>query len=263
MINHFQTVSLLFLRNLIRVYGLFLSRSFCLQNFHAQRNLLLLLVEINNFRSDVLTNLEYVCRFLHMLSGNLGYMQQSVNTRLQFYESTEISHTCNGSLYNISHCVFLSSVQPWILLREFHGQSDLVTVDVFDQNFYVIANFEDFLRIFHTSPGHLRNMKQSVCAAQIDKCAEIGYVLDNTLYCVSHSDACKQLFLHFLLLFYNQLFSVADDSSSSRIELSDHKFDFLICIFGKIFLVYIRYQACRNKDSCLVNHNAQSAVQYL
>ena len=44
-----------------------------------------------------------------------------------------------------------------------------------------------------------------------------------------------------------------------RIELCDYELNLLSCILLQILLVSIRYQACRDEDSCLVNDYAQSA----
>ena len=43
-------------------------------------------------------------------------------------------------------------------------------------------------------------MKQSVSSAQIDECAEIGNILNSSLYNIANCDACEQFFLQFLLL---------------------------------------------------------------
>ena len=70
-------------------------------------------------------------------------------------------------------------------------------------------------------------MKQSVCAAQVDECAEIGDILDHALNGLAYLDALEELLLHRCLLRYEKLLAVADDASSSRIELGDHELDLL------------------------------------
>ena len=110
--------------------------------------------------------------------------------------------------------------------------------------------------MLNTSPGHLRNMKQTVCSAKVYKCTEIGNVLNGSFYNVSLVDALEQLFLHLSFLSYEKLSSVTDNSSSLRIELCDYELNLLSCILFKILLVSIRYQAGRNKDSGLIHNNA-------
>ena len=96
----------------------------------------------------------------------------------------------------------------------------------------MVTGLEYLLRILNTAPGHLGNMKQAVSAAQVYECTEIGNVLNSTLYGVTCMDALEELFLKLSLLSNHKLLSVADDSSSSRIELCDNEFDLFISIFG-------------------------------
>ena len=110
--------------------------------------------------------------------------------------------------------------------------------------------------MLNTSPGHLRNMKQTVCSAKVYKCTEIGNVLNGSFYNVSLVDALEQLFLHLSFLSYEKLSSVTDNSSSLRVELCDYEFNLLICIFCKILLIGVGYKACRDKDSGLIHNNA-------
>ena len=75
-------------------------------------------------------------------------------------------------------------------------------------------------------------MKQAVSAAQVYECTEIGNVLNSTLYGIASVDTLEELFLHLSLLSNHKLLSVADDSSSLRVELSDNEVDILTCVLG-------------------------------
>ena len=63
-----------------------------------------------------------------------------------------------------------------------------------------LAYLEYFLRILNMSPGHLRDMKQTICTAQVDECTEIGNILYNTFYRITNMDSLEQLFLHLSFL---------------------------------------------------------------
>ena len=190
-------------------------------------------------------------------------MQQGIHTRLQLYKGAKISHTCYLTGNDIACSEFLSGIQPWILVREFQAQSNLFTLDILNKDFQFFTNFKYFLRIFYMTPGHLRNMKQTVCSAQINECTEISHILHNTLNHIADCNAFKQRFLQFRFSGYQKLFAVTDNSSSSRIELGNYKLDFLARIFFQIFLIRIRNQAGRNKYTSLINHNAQTAAENL
>ena len=94
-----------------------------------------------------------------MLSGDLGYVKQSVYARLKLNECTEVSHTSYLTCNYVAYCVLLSSVSPRICLRELHGKGNLLTVDVFDESCYLIANLEDLLRVLDSAPGHLGDVE--------------------------------------------------------------------------------------------------------
>ena len=64
----------------------------------------------------------------------------------------------------------------------------------------------------------------------------------------------KQLLVAKKLEQQKELFAVTDDASSSRVELGNNEFNFLICIFRQIFFIYIRYKAGRNEYSGLLNN---------
>ena len=103
-----------------------------------------------------------------MFSGDLGYMQKSIYTWFQFNECAEVCHTCDCSFYYVSYSIFFICIQPRVLIFELQAQCDLISVDIFDQNFDRLADFEDLLRVFYSSPRHLGDMQQTIRSAQID-----------------------------------------------------------------------------------------------
>ena len=190
-----------------------------------------------------------------MISGNLRYMKQCVYTRLQLNKCAKVSHTCYSTLYFIAYCIFLSSIEPRICIIKLKAQSNLGIFDLFDQNSQFLTNLEHLLRMLNTTPGHLRDMKQTISSAQIYECTKVSNIFNNTFYNISFMDTLEEFFLHLCFLSNQKLFSVTDDSSSLRIEFSDYKLNLLISIFAEVFLISIRYQACRNEDSGLINYN--------
>ncbi len=106
-------------------------------------------------------------------------------------------------------------------------------------------------------------MKQSVRSSKIHKRAEVCYIFHNAFYNIAFVDPLEQRSLKLCLAFHQKLLPVADDPPSLRIELGNHKLNLLIRILAEVFLVRIGYQACRDKDPCLIHYDAQAAVQYL
>ena len=77
----------------------------------------------------------------------------------------------------------------------FKGKCDLVSVDIFDKNCNFITYVEYLLRVLYSAPGHLRDVKKSVCSAEVDECTEICNILNNTLNLIAYVDLSKKLFL--------------------------------------------------------------------
>ena len=111
-----------------------LCRSLILKSLHAQADLLIIAVEINNLCGDDLANLQNIRRLINMIVRNLRNMKQCVYTRLKLYKCAEVCHTCHTTLYDIAYCILVSSGQPRILILELQAQSDLLTLDILDQD---------------------------------------------------------------------------------------------------------------------------------
>ena len=78
---------------------------------------------------------------------------------------------------------------------------------------------EVLVRVLNSAPGHLGDMKKTVCAAEIDKCAEICDVLDNTFDSVARLDSCEELLGSLCLSLRDQVTAIADDSSSDPFHI--------------------------------------------
>ena len=160
--------------------------------------------------------LQNIRRLLNMLSGNLRNMKQCVYARLQLYECAKVCHTCYT--YPLLHCLLHICQQRSATdsdPRTSGSGRSWSSLDILDQDSQLLANLEYLLRILNTSPGHLRDVKQTICSAQVDECTKIGNVLYNALYHIAYMDALEELFLHLCLLSNKKLLAVTDDSSSA------------------------------------------------
>ena len=99
-------------------------------------------------------------------------------------------------------------------------------------------------------------MKQSVCTTQIDKSAEIRYILNGSFNNIAFMDSFQKFLLHFSFLSNDKLLAVADISSSLRIVLADYEFNILSCIFVQILFISIGYKACRDENSNFLHYYA-------
>ena len=166
-------------------------------------------------------------------------MKECVNSRCKLNESTEVCHARYLSCNNFSYREILSCVHPRICLRELKAERDLRVMDIFYEYFQLIAYMEELLRIVNSSPGHLRDVEQSVNTAQINKSTEICHILHSSFYCVANLQLSKELFLLLSALSNKKLSSVTDHTISSRVKFADHELDLFSFIFAEILLVRI------------------------
>ena len=64
----------------------------------------------------------------------------------------------------------------------------------------MLAYLEYLLGMLHPAPGHLGDVQQAVCAAQINESTEVRNVLHHAFYNIAFMDPCKQFPLHLCLL---------------------------------------------------------------
>src|SRR5699024_8455624 len=116
-----------------------------------------------------------------------------------------------------------------------------------DLNLNLVTDLQNFLRMFQLAPGYLRNVKQSVDSAQVDKSAVVGKAHNCTFHDIVH----VQTFPYsgnLLLLFFVEHNLVGEYSSApslinSRDLYIENLSDKFICVFDKL----IRQLRKRNK----------------
>ena len=143
-------------------------------------------------------------------------MKQCVHTWLQLNKRAK---SVIRALYHHVNRILVSCVDPWLASGNLRLQGNFLSLDILNQ--HLVPCLEYLLRIL--SPSSSRNMKKSVCTAQINECAEVGYVLNGSVNSIAWLDSCEQFFFQLRLLCNQKLFPVADDSSSLRIEFCDNK----------------------------------------
>ena len=158
-------------------------------------------------------------------------MKKCINSRCKFNKSTKVCHTCNFTSYYVTYSKIFCCRKPWILFWEFHGKSNLFSIDLFDQNFNFITYIEDLFRVFNSAPRHLGDMKKSIRSTKIDESTKICNIFNGTCYSIANMDFLHKFFLFLCFFSKKKLFTVTNDTSSSWIEFSDNEFDFFICIF--------------------------------
>ena len=166
-------------------------------SLYAEADLVVFKIEINDLSCDLITDMQDIRGLLDMFPGDLGNMEQSVDTGLEFDKSTEIGHSGNFTGNDIANGILLFRADPGVVLRELHGKSDLRVLDILDHDTESFADLECFPGAFNSSPAHLGDMQETVYTAKIYECAEVCNILYSTFNSIADFDLLKEFFLQF------------------------------------------------------------------
>src|SRR4029450_13798776 len=75
------------------------------------------------------------------------------------------------------------------------------------------------------APGHVGDVQQTVDAAQVDECAEVGDVLDGALADLADLQTFESLLLQLLALLLDELATADDDVAPLFVDLEDDGVD--------------------------------------
>ena len=171
----------------IMEYGLFLVLSFlscffCCRLFcrksclDAQADPSLVRIDLHDLDVNSLTNLEFVEYVLDSLVSDLGYVYESIETCLEFYECAVILDLYDFTLEYIAYLILLAYECPWLRLSLLEAQADLalLLVEGEDLNIDDVTDLENFFRVFELAPGDLRDVEKSIDSADIYECAVVS-----------------------------------------------------------------------------------------
>src|SRR4029077_10908543 len=84
------------------------------------------------------------------------------------------------------------------------------------------------------APAHVGDMQQAVDATQVDKCTEVGDVLDRAAAYVAYFDFREERLLHLLTLLFDQLAAADDDIAASLVDFEDLALNRLANVVGNV-----------------------------
>src|SRR5471032_1966638 len=109
------------------------------------------------------------------------------------------------------------------------AQGDTVALTIVLQNLDIdlVANVDDFRWMLDTLPSHVGNVQQAIDATQIDECAVIGEVLEDTFDLLAFLQGFQQSFTLGGVLCFKDAATGNDNVVAFLIELDDLEFEFL------------------------------------
>src|SRR5665213_1547544 len=150
--------------------------------FEAQADAPLLRIDVEHHHLDLLAGRDDLAR-MHVLLGPAHFrdMDEAFDAGLQFDESAVIGDVGDTALELGRGRVFELDAFPRIGLELLHAERDALRlgIEADDLDLHGLADMERLGRVIDAPPGDVGDVEQAVDAAQIDKGAVIGDVLDH------------------------------------------------------------------------------------
>src|SRR5689334_13525228 len=163
---------------------------------HAERNLLLRLVDLENHRFDGLADAHDLGRVPDVSSpAHLRDVHQALDPGLDLHEGPVVGDGHHLALHPGPDRVLGRDVLPGIGLELLHPQADAfaLPVDVQNLDLDLLANRDHLGGMRHSTVRHVGDVEQSVDATKVDESAEVGDVLDHALPHLADSQLLHQV----------------------------------------------------------------------
>jgi hypothetical protein len=201
-----------------------------LRLLHAERNLLLVRIDLEHHRLDRLADAHELRRVADVARpAHLGDVHQTFDARLELDEGAVVRDADDLALHPRADRILLGDILPRVRLELLEAEGDALTlpIDVENLDLEFRANGDQLGGMRDAAPRHVRDVQQAVDAAEIDERTEVGDVLDDAL-----PDLVLLQLLHELLALAGTLVledhaARDDDVAATLVELDDLELELL------------------------------------
>ena len=204
---------------------------------HAERDLLLLLVDLEHDDLDLVARLDELGGVVHPAGpGHLGDVDQTFDAVLELHEGAvghEVDHLTH--VLRVNRVTLVDAVPgAGGLLLETQRDPLAIEVDAQDLDLELLAHLDHLRGVLNAAPGHVGDVEQTVDTAEVHEHAEVGDVLDGTHADLTLGDVLEQGLLHRLTLLLEELPAGDDHVHALRIDLDDPCADRLVDEVGDV-----------------------------
>src|SRR5262249_6335108 len=195
---------------------------------HAQRDLLLLLVDVQDLYLDLVADLHQLAGVVDALGpAHLGDVDEALDAGLELDEGAVAHDVDDLAGVPAAHGVLVLHVLPRAggLVLEAQGDLLAVLVHVEDVDLELLVDLDDVVRVADAAPAHVGDVQQAVDAAEVHEGAEVGEVLDDPLADLADLDLRQELRLHLGALVLDEFAAADDDIAAGLVDLEDLAFD--------------------------------------
>ena len=199
-----------------------------LELLHAERDAAVVRVDGEDDGIDLVARLDHLAGVLHALGpGHLGDVDEAFDALFELDKGAVVGDGEDAALDLSPDGIALGGVEPGIRRELLEAERDalLVLVELEDLDLDLIADVDEVAGVGEAAPAHVGDVEQAVEAAEVNKRAVVGKVLDGAgedgaLFERGQGDG-----LLGVLLFFEQLLTGDDDIAALLVELDDADFD--------------------------------------
>src|SRR5690606_36500906 len=191
---------------------------------HAERDLLVVAIDLQHHCLDLVTDRDQLGRVLHVpRPAHLADVDETLDALLQLDERAVVRDRHDLAAHARADRILPLDVLPRIgqQLLEPEGDTLAVPVDVEHLHVQLGADVDDLRRVTDTTPAHVRDVQQPVEPAQIDECTEVGHVLHDAVAYLPDQQLLHQLLALALALLLEDHAAAHDDVATALVQLDD------------------------------------------
>src|SRR5689334_441417 len=201
-----------------------------LELLHAERDAVLLHVDVEHDRLDHVADGDHLRRVLHAARPrHLGDVDEALDALLELDEGAVVLERDDLAADDRAGHVLLGGAAPRILGDLLEAQRDALGVGVELQHLHahVVADLEQLARVVDPAPAHVGDVQEAVDTAEVDERTVLGEVLDDTLDDLAFLQALERRLLEGRALLLEQHATRQHDVAALLVELDDLELEVL------------------------------------
>src|SRR5690606_11059823 len=191
---------------------------------HAERDLLVVAIDHQHDRLDLVADVHQLRRVLHdPRPRHLTDVDETLDALLQLDECAVVRDRHDLAAHAHTDRVLPLDVLPRIRQQLLEAERDTIAVPVDVEHLHVqlVADLHDLRRVTDTAPAHVRDVQQAVESAQVDERAEVRHVLHDALADLADQQLLHQLLALALALLLEDHATAHDDVATPLVQLDD------------------------------------------
>src|SRR5258708_5974014 len=204
---------------------------------HAKRDFLFVLVDIQDLHFNLIADLNQFTGMIDALGpAHFADVDQPFNAGFKFDEGAVAHNVDDFAGMPAADRVLRLDVGPGAGRLLFQTERDLFlfAFDFDDIDLKLLVDVDDFMRVGDSAPAHIGDMQKAVDAAQVDKRAKLGDILDDALANLPFLNFRQQVLLHLLALILEQLAAADADIATSLVNLENLALDRSANVIGNV-----------------------------